>query len=161
MPTSRIGRLGSCLAIFGRSATPSHLASTLARHYPNRVDILTRVTQACRKDTTIPTNGQNPACKFSPVKSPVRSPSWPYLHVLRQSPTVSKLLEVWNHGSVSRWRSNQLSYAPTVNRFNSLPNFCRRPKTDHTCKTSPVKLSLPRSNRSVKSPSVLTPALPP
>jgi hypothetical protein len=151
MPTSRIGRLGSCLAIFGRSATPSHLASTLARHYPNRVDILTRVTQACRKDTTIPTNGQNPACKFSPVKSPVRSPSWPYLHVLRQSPTVSKLLEVWNHGSVSRWRSNQLSYAPTVNRFNSLPNFCRRPKTDHTCKTSPVKLSLPRSNRFAKS----------
>jgi hypothetical protein len=40
--------------------------------------------------------------KFSPVKSPVRSPSWPYLHVLRQSPTVSKLLEVWNHGSVLR-----------------------------------------------------------
>ena len=39
---------------------------------------------------------------FSPVKSPVRIPSLPYLGVLRQSPTVSKLLEVWNHRSVSR-----------------------------------------------------------
>ena len=34
--------------------------------------------------------------------SPVRTPAWPYLHVLRQSPTLLKLLEVRDHGPLTR-----------------------------------------------------------
>jgi hypothetical protein len=39
---------------------------------------------------------------ISPVKSPVKIPSYPYLGVLRRSRTASKLLGVVDHSSVSR-----------------------------------------------------------